>query len=1295
MGIPKFYKWLHRKYPLSVGKVNREEDVPPIDNLYIDMNGIVHMCVHGNSIEKHVLTSQMVSSGHTEELWCEIFKYLDDLIHLVNPRKFLFIALDSVTPVAKMTQQRARRMRDLHGCEEMAAISKLYGECELFDLNAISPGTEFMYQLNQKVDFFIKRKVNEDPLYQKIKIIFSNSNVPGEGEHKIMEFLRYYKHSPEYNPNTRHCIYGNDADLIMLALVSHEPNMIIFREIIEQKPMNVKATKGITRPILLKSPEYEILYVSVLREYFELEYASLKPHLQFPFDIERIIDDFIFFSLFVGNDFVPYLYTVDINYGSLDEIIRIYKQSLPKMKDYIMNKGEIQWSCAERILKKIGESELTKFQERLAESNKALQTGAAKVDLDVDKSSYKEKALLEKKREKIEELKTDGKLQEYIEFLKAKGQIANDGEDLDPSDIPDSDVSSVEDEDLPVVQEEIINTEEVHSVESNRAFLEKFCGTYESNIPEAKRIYYKLKLQFDIAESDGLAKLDTLIYKYLEGLQWVLYYYYKGVKHWGWYYPYHYAPLVSDISTPQKYFKENEPLTFSHLKEMNKPVNPFEQLLCILPEDSKNLLPQPYHMLYDGTSEIIDLYPKAYETDYNGRVLPWEAIKLIPFVDLNRVLDAERKALEKTGYKFSETEIIRNTISIPYEYVYMKSAKCGSVSTDMKDFPSLETSCCLKQEFKYFELPPGKFLCFLPEIDPRAELPCYDFPSLKYVPVEGCSIIQVPQNDIDYDCIELRLKEAPEIKPEELLNNPVFIGYPFQKEAIVDTVMTKKGIFSLSKDRSKVVRAESFNPGLFKKAVGLMWENRVSCRGEPKFVCECRIIDHVMKDFMEGGVYKKEPSINRTLVHSSLIMLKRDQKHYLNVDEWLQNISKQYQAGTNCLILAEPNFGSIGQIAQSSQGSGSISCILRRAVKRDVVSELLQISSMPENPHTSFVPMSYAATDLQLSFYTLSKLLSTVIVAGKRKAVEKKKPQGIMVPETRYNLGLCLREKKDGVHIPHHVFYDIKHKEWMLSKEIISCLHEYKKLCPHLFEILAEQENRGSAEKIFADMLFPESKDPLVPLNDLIGWLLSLPFSKLPFIPNNSRLMSTEMHFNLAKKLKFTSDSQPELSLVNCRTREVFVETYPFWVRPFGNRTASEFQIGDRVISIKTHGCGYVPFGSTGTIVGIYYNKIMVEFDKPLLTGSSCYDQCAKYCGKLVDSHALLNITMKRRVVPKSNFPGAPRQYSTGGYPRGQGPRYQDQRPPHMRPRMQGGPGPRGDSRDYYNNPPQIRPRKR
>ena len=129
--------------------------LPEFDNMYLDMNGIIHACTHPNDDA----TSSTLS---LREMMLAIFRYIDRMVsEIAKPKKILFMAIDGCAPRAKMNQQRSRRFRSAE--DRMESIDKarqngeLIDESALFDSNCITPGTEFMEQVGKHLRWFIRK----------------------------------------------------------------------------------------------------------------------------------------------------------------------------------------------------------------------------------------------------------------------------------------------------------------------------------------------------------------------------------------------------------------------------------------------------------------------------------------------------------------------------------------------------------------------------------------------------------------------------------------------------------------------------------------------------------------------------------------------------------------------------------------------------------------------------------------------------------------------------------------------------------------------------------------------------------------------------------------------------------------------------------------------------------------------------------------------------------------------------------------------------------------------------------
>jgi 5'-3' exoribonuclease 1 len=432
-----------------------------------------------------------------------------------------------------------------------------------------------MAKLTRQLKYFINKKISEDSDWQNCVIVLSGHEVPGEGEHKIMEYIRNAKAQPGYNPNVRHCLYGLDADLIMLGLLSHDPHFCLLREEVTFG----RASK--TKSKELEHQNFYLLHLCIVREYLELEFQDLQADgaLTFPFDLEKVIDDFILMGFFVGNDFLPNLPRLHINEGALATMFRLYKKILPQCKGYINEGGVINLERLALLLNELAKDEKEQFEDDVS-----------------DEKWFRSKQMLSNQAERVDKKDPGGKvvmtsfqnelwkqkIRPYIS--KRSGEPLNLGPDLKAADRAFAqklaetlhlDWSTKEDEDgrrdfliaqRAVPEAEFDSDEEDTQVEANAA-VNRIKRKYDTAMivdvtaEDAQKNYEKLYEQkylawktkyyldkFEWAPEAYEKELVSLCENYVEGLQWVLYYYYRGIASWPWFYRYHYSPMTSGKS---------------------------------------------------------------------------------------------------------------------------------------------------------------------------------------------------------------------------------------------------------------------------------------------------------------------------------------------------------------------------------------------------------------------------------------------------------------------------------------------------------------------------------------------------------------------------------------------------------------------------------------------------------------------------------------------------------------------------------------------------------------------------
>jgi 5'-3' exonuclease len=320
MGVPGFFSWLMYKLR-NANKTTKKKLIitelnKTVNYLMLDTNCLLHPCVNF-ILEKYdkgeikLKTKKSIRKQLEKLIWERIKYSIDDMISKLNP-EYLYIAIDGVAPMGKILQQRQRRYKYLFDKKirlQEILIKNDKEELEEIDKNGIhifkkpvssielTPGTDYMERIHQKMLKYV-----EELKARKIKCIYSSYHSEGEGEHKILQYIKK-EIKTEKNIEKTIIIYGLDADLLFLSLSAERDNIYVMREkqIFNNTELNFD-------------------------DYIEYNYVQIDELKKMITELNIEINDFIIICYLVGNDFLPNILTLDIKNGGLDKIVDAYEK---------------------------------------------------------------------------------------------------------------------------------------------------------------------------------------------------------------------------------------------------------------------------------------------------------------------------------------------------------------------------------------------------------------------------------------------------------------------------------------------------------------------------------------------------------------------------------------------------------------------------------------------------------------------------------------------------------------------------------------------------------------------------------------------------------------------------------------------------------------------------------------------------------------------------------------------------------------------------------------------------------
>lgn len=611
MGIPSYFSKIVKGYRHILKEMTY---LSHVNNLYMDCNSLIYDAVKNNpTFDKS--RPREYETGLIKMVCSKIDYYVDFL----KPTSRVFIAFDGVAPVAKLSQQRDRRYKSWYTAQIQRDIEGA-GYKEAWNTSAITPGTNFMRQLNEEVvEYFDKKTQNSSNKGgSTLEYIISSSSEPGEGEHKIFDYMRMY---PEYHnsPDTVTLVYGLDADLIMLTLnhLHITKNLYLFRETPEFIK-SVDSTLDANKDYLLDIPELANSIVKYIHNVGGTLDTSVDKgtNTRDTLDTNRITD-YILMCFLLGNDFMPHFPALNIRTVGIDILLNVYRETLGRTNKYLTEGNKIMWKNVHEFIEHIAKQEDTLLMEEHKKRDKFARRfgdggGGGNNKMNNIRDNRFERNVFNR---------------ELNQNQKNNKKVLNDTEEV-----------LGEEANIQQIDDLLMLPMKERSVEK---YINPFAKDWE---------YRYYKALFDVEITDERRK--QICINYLEGMEWTFHYYMEGCIDWKWCYNYHYAPLFKDLV---KYIPHMDTQFLKHKEKA--PIEDYVQLCYVLPRQNLNLLPVEVNIVL--LQRLGHLYGDDYEFKWAYCRYFWESHAELPRLHIETLEDIVFEAKHKRTFATS------NPIPIP------------------------------------------------------------------------------------------------------------------------------------------------------------------------------------------------------------------------------------------------------------------------------------------------------------------------------------------------------------------------------------------------------------------------------------------------------------------------------------------------------------------------------------------------------------------------------------------------------------------------------------------------------